>query len=96
MTTVYITAATETQTVDPGYSIYLIDATSGNITLTLPDINSDGLWFLFRRIDTINANSVTIQGYSSGQTIDGLANFVLTPSAQEAATASYGGVWYRL
>jgi len=66
------------------YQYYFrIDATSGNITITLPAAstafgNSIGIKYVFKRIDN-SANTVTIQraGTPGTDTIDGAASFVL-------------------
>lgn len=63
---------------DYGTNIYLIDATTSNITVTLPDILCSGLRFVLKRIDT-SSNIITIQGSSPSQTIDNNVSVTLLP-----------------
>lgn len=59
---------TDDITLDFGYNAHLIDASSNNITVTLPIITGDGPNFFLARIDT-SGNTVTIDG--NGATING-------------------------
>jgi len=59
--------------------VYLIDASGGNITITLPLITADGTQYTLTRIDT-TTNTVTIQG-TSGQTLNGVASIALFKSS---------------
>lgn len=93
-TSVPISSVDSSGNVDPGYSIYLVDASISNVTLTLPDITTDGDWFLFRRIDN-SSNTFTLQGYTSGQTIDGSTTLVFS-IGMESAVVAYNGVWWRV
>ena len=96
MSNVYITSITTTSAVDPGFNIYLIDATNNNITLTLPSITSDGFYFMFRRIDTASSNTVTLEGDDPvNETIDNLQSISFAPG-DELAVASLNNVWWRL
>lgn len=70
-----ITEITTSTTLDIGFDVYIVDATSGNITVTLPSITADGLQYKIKRIDN-NSNRVTITG---SQTIDGLVSIQLFP-----------------
>ena len=56
-----ITEITTSTTLDIGFDVYIVDATSGNITVTLPSITADGLQYKIKRIDN-NSNRVTITG----------------------------------
>lgn len=94
-----IAVITSTQTASSSIDVNLIDASLGNIVLTLYDIGStDGLMVRCRRTDTGNANSVSITGFSSGQTIDGNNSFnfgtALALTGRERTLVSLGNVWY--
>jgi len=79
-------------TLDPSlYSTYLVDATPGNITITLPLITADGTTFNIKRIDGV-INTVTIVG-TSGQTIDSSVSLSLSPGSNFRVT-SLNDVWY--
>lgn len=68
------TVVNTTRSIDGSDDLYLVDATSGNITITLPDASSnDGLWVRLQRTDS-STNTVTVIGYSA-QTINGNASF---------------------
>jgi len=69
--TAYISTVTANTTLSANYDTYTVNATSGNITITLPNITADGLVFNLRRTDT-SSNTVTIQG-TGGQLINGAA-----------------------
>ncbi len=74
----YATTVTSSSTVNTDNDDYLVDATSGNITLTLPSASATGMKgkiFTFRRIDT-SSNIVTIAAAGS-DTIIGLASVLL-------------------
>ena len=90
-----ITKITTSQEIDPNFSAYLVDASAGHMSLTLPDITYDGLWLLFRRVDTVVTNFVIISGYTPSQTIEGAASVPL-PVGGEGATVSFNGVWKRI
>lgn len=52
-------------TVDHGYQVYGIDASSNNVTITLPDATlGNGQYWLIKRIDA-SSNTVTIATTSS-------------------------------
>lgn len=86
------TLITSSTTIDTGYENFLIDATSGSLTITLPIILSNGQFFRFRRIDN-TANNVTITG--TGQNIDGNTNITL-PVLTTIPLLSYSNEWYSL
>lgn len=97
-----IATITSSQTASSSIDVNLIDASLGNITLTIYDIQStDGLMVRFRRIDTGNPNSVTVTGFNNGgtiETIDGQNSFnlstSLTATARERTLVSLGNLWY--
>ena len=63
---------------------YILDATSGNITLTLPTILADGQMYIFTRVDT-SANTVTIKS-ALLNTINKLSSITLTNTNTDATT----------
>lgn len=74
----YATVVTASATITTANDDYLVDATSGNITLTLMSAASTGLKgkiFTFRRVDT-SANTVTIARAGS-DTISGVTSITL-------------------
>jgi hypothetical protein len=86
------TKITSSQTLDPNYSAYLVDATAGSVTCTLPSAtNSDGLRFLVARFDAVGANTLTITTTNS-QAIDGAASATLAPS-QSMEVVALSGNW---
>lgn len=69
-----------------------IDATAGNMTLTLPDARiSSGMTFLIVRIDA-TANTVTLAA-SNAQTVNGAASQVIAASYGVARPMSTGLAW---
>lgn len=94
MVSVIIESITSSTTVDPNFEVFFIDASSGNLTLTLPEINStDGINFKFMRIDT-TSNIVTIQGYTPTETINGHVSITMSITNIALLFVSYGNVWY--
>lgn len=79
MTIVSINRITSSASIDENFENYLIDATSGNITLTLPDIYTEGIDFTFKREDS-TGNTVTLQPYSVSNTIEGTTSLLLAVS----------------
>lgn len=80
-------------TIDEGFDLFFIDASSGNMTITLTDINnSDGKLFIFVRIDQ-SANVVTIQGFNSSQTINGSVSNTIDPNSGAFHVVSLNNVW---
>jgi len=58
--------------------VYIVDASGGDITLTLPDITTDGMQYKLKRTDSTRANTVTIEGFAPAQTIDGEVSITLS------------------
>jgi len=79
-------------TVDVGYDTFLVDASSNNVDITLPDLDNfgDGLNFRFKRFDTEESTTVIVSGE---QTIDGSPNFPI-PIGEELNIVAYNGLWY--
>jgi hypothetical protein len=71
---------------------YEIDATAGNIVVTLPAVaSSAGVEFCFKRTDA-SVNTVTLDGASS-ETIDGVTTQLMT-SLQALRLSCNGTKWY--
>lgn len=79
--------------INDGYYIYYVDASSGNIDISLPDIYLyDGVSFRFCRKDN-STNVVTIYGYS-GQNIDGSSSFTLNGFRTSREVVSFAQNWF--
>ena len=87
--TAYITTITTNTTLDVNYDTYKIDATSNNITITLPNITADGMTFFLRRID-ISPNTLTIVT-TGGQLINGVSSSALNSSSDVIINSLNGG-----
>lgn len=77
---------TGSQQLSNGYQKYIVDATGGNVTLTLP-AGSNGVPLSIIRSDAKSANTVTVTGTSDGKDIK------LQPKTS-ADIISYRGGWY--
>ena len=75
-------------------NIFLIDASAGDIILTLPYISQDGQYYEFKRTDSSEKN-VTIQGYTAQQTINGNP-FIKFTAGSYNTFVSQNSVWYLL
>lgn len=86
-----ITPITSTTTLSYGFPYYFIDATGGNITLTVPLMANDFQFYNIVRIDnsvnTVNIvlDSTTLMSGESNFNIYGFSN---------VAIMSNGGLWY--
>jgi hypothetical protein len=75
------------------YDYYMLDATGGNITVTLfNNSGTDGVVYRFNRSDS-SGNSVTLTCYSGQTYWDTTTSKTLASNAQ-LHIVSYGGVWY--
>lgn len=90
----YIQTTTENSdfSMDGSYSIYLIDCTNNNVTVTFVDMVQyigNGYLFTMRRMDT-SANTLTFVG-TNGQTFDGnsSASLPLTNGSNMITYVSY-------
>lgn len=83
---------TQSETLDPMYDTFFIDATAGNITFTLKNIDNDGEQYWIKRTDS-SSNTVTVPGYNSSQTIEGQLSINLNPNDKMIATST-DNVWY--
>ena len=80
-------------------ALFALDATDGDLTLTLPESPDPGRPYRFYRVDG-SANAITIQVFpASGQTIDGAGSISLPNQYDKAelmyATGGLGGPWAR-
>lgn len=92
--TPYIDYINTNTTLDPMYDMYLVDASGGSLIATLPDINfTDGLYFNIRRVDSITANTITIQAVNN-QLIDNFVSFKRLGPNNGLVFTSYGNAWY--
>lgn len=92
MSSKYLIAVNADTLMNTMYNYYMVDASSNDITLTLPDIESDAIGFTVKRNDN-NANySVTVIPSGAG-TIDNLLSKVITPNGIIKFT-SLGSNWY--
>lgn len=94
-TYLYHTRISSNDTADFGFNTYLIDASSNNVTLTLPDILGDGLSFILTRIDnnSPNTNTVTINCDPSDTFSDGTTTYQLL-QFQSILILSDSNTWY--
>lgn len=95
-----MTIVTSSTTVTPDFQVYLVDASGGDVTLTLAEPVFDGLSYIIKRIDTVVDNSVTIVGAVAGDppvqaTIDGAEELSLEVGDNTAVLASSGN-WYTI
>lgn len=75
-----------------GIDLYLCDATSGAITVTLPASPTDGTVLRAKKIDA-SGNAVTIDG-DAGDTIDGATTKALSSQYDTATIAFDGTEWW--
>ncbi|AYV76701.1 MAG: hypothetical protein Terrestrivirus12_4 [Terrestrivirus sp.] len=87
----YVTELTSSQTIDFSYNVFLVDATAGSITMTVPAPPSDGIKFFVKRIDAVQTNSLTI--LTPGALINGQSSITLSEKAN-LLVASYSGNWF--
>jgi hypothetical protein len=87
---------TTSYTVGTSDTVVFADATSTNVTITLPAASgATGYRFYIKRIDSSATNTVTITR-SGSDTIDGLASFTLDMQYTAFAVVSNGLAWYIL
>lgn len=61
---------------DELWAFYVVDATSGSISVSMQTINVDGIWIYIQRTDTNATNTVTLVP-KTGQTINGASSYNL-------------------
>ena len=74
-----------------GLITYLVNATSGAITVTLPTAADNGSYFIIKKTDA-TGNSVTIDAYSS-ETIDNSTTIALYDQYNYVGIVSNGVNW---
>lgn len=80
-------------TLDYTDDVLIVDATSGDVTLTLPSaVNSSGKSFCFKKID--NSGNKIIITPQTDETIDGQDLLVLQNAYDVYWIVSNGAVWY--
>lgn len=96
---VRVKSITANYTTDWYDTILLVNATGGNITITLPDSglvaspkDEMGKIYHIKKVDA-SANTVTIDGYST-QTIDGSTTNVITTQYDSITIVSDGSNWH--
>jgi hypothetical protein len=84
---------TSSQEIRISRTVYLIDASGGAVTVTLPPAkDAKGEWFLFKKTNNGSPN-VTIDGNGS-ETIDGSATITINGHWDVRKLASDGVTWY--
>ncbi len=91
------TTSTQTTnyTITSSDTVIFANATSGNVTITIPAASGlAGYRFYIKRVDG-SANTVTVQR-SGSDTIDGMTSFTLDLQYTALAVVSNGSAWYIL
>uniref|UniRef100_A0A6C0C9L2 Uncharacterized protein n=1 Tax=viral metagenome TaxID=1070528 RepID=A0A6C0C9L2_9ZZZZ len=91
MSSLYISWVTSSTTIDLGYNTFFVDATSGNILITIPENPGEGTNFMISRTDS-SANTVTI--ISTDGDINGLSTPVSLNLGQNVLLGSSNGHWH--
>lgn len=68
---------TEDTTVTPAAQVYFVDATGGNITMTLPPALTARMRYTFKKMDS-TGNTVTVQRHSSDDNVEGGSSVVIS------------------
>jgi len=86
---------TSSYTITSSDAIIFANATSGNVTITLPTASGmAGYRFYIKRID--NASNTVTVARSGSDTIDGMTSFTLDLQYTALAVVSNGSAWYIL
>jgi hypothetical protein len=81
--------------VNSGHDLILADATSNNLIVSLPTASGiSGRVYYFKKIDN-TVNTVTIDG-NGAETIDGVANYILSLQYEFVQIVSDGSNWFVL
>jgi hypothetical protein len=82
---------------DNGYLVYIIDATSNNVNITLPASSDVGsAYFKLKRQDSNSSNTVTVSSVnSSTETIDLSPSISMNPGDKFELTL-INGLWYTI
>jgi hypothetical protein len=86
----HVTLVSTSTTLNVDFDTYLVDASGGSITLTVPSASADGQHFFINRIDSTDANTLTI---TSQDTINGASSIMLAAKS-DVEIDSFNGVWY--
>ena len=88
-----ITTVSASTSLDASYYTIIVDASSGDVTLSLPPVTTyPGQIYYIKKIDN-SANIVTIDG-SGAETIDGVLTQLLTTQYQKIVIQNNGISWY--
>ena len=87
-----IRTVTSSYTIDDSDNVILVDATSGSVTITLPN-SVDNRTVVVKKID--NSNNVTI-ATSGSELIDGAAIKILSNRYESLWLAAFSSDWYIL
>lgn len=95
MTSLSYLAVSSSGSINTGYTGFLVDASKGNLTLTLPDSPTwDATYWCFIRTDS-SGNTATINTVNS-QTINGASSVTLSqwvPFCPLAANSNYVAIF---
>lgn len=90
----YPNVISTSQALDPNYDTYIVNAQSGNVTLTLPTITVDGVSFTIVRNTTSNNNVSLTSGSSNITTVNGTdVSSILIASRSSMSVVSREGKW---
>jgi hypothetical protein len=87
-----ITLITTNTTLSTKDDVYIVNASGGSLTITLPLITANGMQYKIKRSDTTPTSTVTIIG-TSGQTIDGAVSILLATTTN-IELQSLNSVWF--
>lgn len=73
------------------FDMYLVDATSNSIVLTLPNYDFNGSYYIINRVDNVPSNTVTVVA-SGGATIT--TSPLSMEVGQTISLLYYGSIWY--
>ena len=83
---------TANATIDDATTVVLIDATAGNVTVTLPESSTRQI--ILKRIDSTE-NTVTIDA-DAAETIDGATTFTIADQYTVATIVGDGTGWWKV
>uniref|UniRef100_A0A6C0CBC4 Uncharacterized protein n=1 Tax=viral metagenome TaxID=1070528 RepID=A0A6C0CBC4_9ZZZZ len=92
-TTRFTSWITSNATLNLGYNTFLVDASEGNIVMTIPQNPGEGTSFTVTRVDATN-NTVTISSIDSN--INNIANPVSLGLHGNVLLRSSNGRWYSI
>lgn len=95
MTTVDVIYMTSDGTLDLNFNVFLLDATSGSLSITIPLFTSDGQQIQIKRVDSVILNTVTISP-TSPQKINSTLDSILISSLGSNNMVSYNTSWYSI